>query len=175
MGAGIGSGDPGSWAALQTHPFVPFPGLKSPHVLTSVANFSQTKPELPRSVLISRQASGFRRISRRRPFPAPFQLCLPLTALAARTFSIGQARDVGGSGGGAKMGMKGPFSSTAGRTAATNSRLDTLCPEPPLQLASPPRNPCSFLPHFLSSSAWLLPRPWNSARRETFVTEAKGV
>lgn len=39
MGAGIGRGDPEGWAALQTHPFVPFPGLKSPQVLTSVANF----------------------------------------------------------------------------------------------------------------------------------------
>lgn len=34
--------------------------------------------------------------------------------------------------------MKEPFSSTAGRTAATKARLDTLCPEPPLQLASSP-------------------------------------
>lgn len=39
---------------------------------------------------------------------------------------------MGGSGGGAKIGMKGPFSSTAGRTAATNARLDTL-----------PRVPCA--------------------------------
>jgi hypothetical protein len=39
------------------------------------------------------------------------------------------------------VGMKGPFSSTAGRTAATKARLDTLYPEPPLQLASPPRTP----------------------------------
>ncbi|KAM8785626.1 rhotekin isoform 4-T4 [Rhynchonycteris naso] len=37
--------------------------------------------------------------------------------------------------------MKGPFSSTAGRTAATKARLDTLCPEPPVQLASPPGTP----------------------------------
>lgn len=37
--------------------------------------------------------------------------------------------------------MKGPFSSTAGRTAATTARLDTLCPESPLQLASPPGTP----------------------------------
>lgn len=37
--------------------------------------------------------------------------------------------------------MKGPFSSTAGRTAATKARLDTLCPEPLLQLASPPGTP----------------------------------
>lgn len=37
--------------------------------------------------------------------------------------------------------MKGPFSSPAGRTAATKARLDTLCPESPLQLASPPGTP----------------------------------
>lgn len=34
--------------------------------------------------------------------------------------------------------MKGPFSSTAGRTAATKARLDTLCLETPLQLVSLP-------------------------------------
>lgn len=146
----------------------------APQVLTSVANFLKLKPELPQWVLISGSAPGFRRISRRRPFPAPFQLCLPLTALTARTFSVGLAGDVGGSGGGAKMGMKGPFSSTAGRTAATKARLDTLCPEPPLQLVSPSRSPCSFSPHFSPSSAWLLSRPWNSPRRGSFVTEARG-
>ncbi|XP_066234034.1 rhotekin isoform X3 [Saccopteryx leptura] len=41
--------------------------------------------------------------------------------------------------------MKGPFSSTAGRTAATKARLDTLCPEPPVQLASPPGTPLIFI------------------------------
>lgn len=46
---------------------------------------------------------------------------------------------MGGGRGGAIVGMKGPFSSTAGRTAATKARLDTLCPEPPLQLASTPK------------------------------------
>lgn len=51
------------------------------------------------------------------------------------------ARDVGGGWGGTSVRMKGPFSSTAGRTAATKARLDTLCPESPLQLASPPGTP----------------------------------
>lgn len=75
------------------------------------------------------------------PLPALFQLCLPLTALSAHRFSVRQAGRVGGGWGGARVGMKGPFSSTAGRAAATKASLDTVCPEPSGQLASPPGIP----------------------------------
>lgn len=144
MGALSWKGWPWGWAALPTHPFVLGSlGSLSPEVLTSVAlfpNFLKLSRNPSRKAPTSCKPYGSRTCMRRR-FPAPFQLCLPLTALSTHRFSVHQARDVGGGWGAARVGMKGPFSSTAGRTAATKARLDTLCLEPPLQLAFPPGTP----------------------------------
>lgn len=73
--------------------------------------------------------------------PCPLPAVPAPQALMAHRFSVPRARDVGGGWGGARAGMKGPFSSTAGRTAAIKARLDTLCPEASLQLACPPWTP----------------------------------
>lgn len=72
----------------------------------------------------------------------------------ARRFSVHPARVVGGGWGGARVGMKEPFSSTAGRAAATKARLDTVCPGP-LCSWPPLRVPCASSLRFPFPHAWL--------------------
>lgn len=68
--------------------------------------------------------------------------------------------------------MKGSFFSTAGRTAATKVRLDTLCPEPPLQLASPPGTPL-ILTRFLFLSCLAPARALKQCRQGKFVAAVR--
>lgn len=168
-GPQIGRGSPAGWAAFT----LLFQSLGSLSQILISIPLPQTKPKpLSKSSNLQTNSRTLWNLHEA-SLPCPLPAVPAPQALLAHRFSVHGARDVGGGLGGARVGMKGPFSSTAGRTAAIKARLDTLCPEAPLQLACPPWTPLHFA--FLSSYAWLPPGPWNSGRQGKFVTAATGV
>lgn len=166
MGARVGRGGPGIWAALPTHRFVPVPGFISPQVPTSVAlfpNFGKLsqKPSLSSNLLTNpRTLWNLQEASPPCPLPAvPAPHC-PLHTQILCPPGQGCGRGLGRG----HSANERAFFFHSWENSCHQSKTGHSVPTAPSAAGFHSQDPTN--PHltFLSSPAWLPPGLWNRNR-----------